>query len=29
MQINKNYISIKFYYQIYKKEINFIALDEF
>ena len=29
MQINKNYISIKFYHQIYKKEINFIALDEF
>ena len=29
MQINRNYISIKFYYQIYKKEINFVALDEF
>ena len=29
MQINRNYISIKFYYQIYKKETNFVALDEF
>ena len=29
MQINRNYISIKFYYQIYKKEINFVALHEF
>ena len=29
MQINRNYISINFYYQIYKKEINFVALDGF
>ena len=29
MQILSNYISIIFYYQIYKKEINFVALDEF
>ena len=29
MQINWNYISIKFYYKIYKKEINFVALDKF
>ena len=29
MQINRIYISIKFYYQIYKKEINFVVLDEF
>ena len=29
MQINRKYISIKFYYQIYKKEINFVAHDEF
>ena len=29
MQINRNYISIKLYYQIYKREINFIALDGF
>ena len=26
MQINRNYISIKFYCQIYKKEINFVSL---
>ena len=29
MEINSNYISIKVYYQIYKKEINFAALDKF
>ena len=29
MQINRNYISIKFYCQIYKREINFVAFDEF
>ena len=29
MQINRNYISIKFYNQIYQKEINFVALREF
>ena len=29
MQINRDYISIKFSYQIYEKEINFVALDEF
>ena len=29
MQINRNYISIKFYNQIYEKEINFVALREF
>ena len=28
-QINRNYVCIKFYYQIYKKEINFVLLDEF
>ena len=28
MQINRNYISKKFYYQIYKKEINFVTLAE-
>ena len=29
MQILSNYISIKFYYQIYEKEINFVALMNF
>ena len=29
MQINRNYISKNFYYQIYKIKINFIVLDEF
>ena len=29
IQINRNYISIKFYYHVYKKEITFVALDEF
>ena len=29
MQINRNYISIEFYCHIYKKEINFVALQEF
>ena len=29
MQINRNYISIKFYNQMYEKEINFVALREF
>ena len=29
MQISRNYISMKFYYQIHKKEINIVTLDEF
>ena len=29
MQISRNYISMKFYYQIHKKEINLVTLDEF
>ena len=29
MQMNRSYISKKSYYQIYKTEINFVALDEF
>ena len=29
MQINRNYISIKCYCQIYKKEINFVSRHEF
>ena len=27
MQINRICISTKFYYEVYKKEINFVALD--
>ena len=29
MEINRNYISIKLYYPIYKKDITFVVLDEF